>query len=235
MMADSTRANKRVLIAEDDIQVSSLMVQILKRSGIEAESVDNGNSVLQLIITGKFDLLLLDLMLPGMSGLEVLRKLREISDIPVIILSALSGEKDRIAGLELGSNDYVVKPYYPREVLVRIQNMLGNRQARQKTGNSLIRIGILTADTNQKKISMGEVDLDLTPLEFDVVMILIRNSGTVVDRKTISRMIYKNELNASTRRIDMKINHIRKKLGDQSEMIRTVWGVGYEFIPKAQS
>ena len=220
-----------VLVAEDDPEVSRLMVQLLERSGIHAESVSHGLGVAPLLATGKFDLLLLDLMLPGLSGLEVLKNLREQYDIPVIILSALSEGKDRIAGLELGSDDYIVKPFYPREVLLRIQKLLRNKPTQRNETSTRIEAGLLTLDTRQKKTYLDGQMKDLTALEFEVLLLLVRNIGSVVNRKTISQTIYGNDLTASTRRIDMKINHLRKLLGPHSQMIRTVWGVGYEFIP----
>ena len=234
-MRSSPPLKKRILVAEDDVTVSRLLVELLEKSGMNAQSVDNGNRVMPLILTGKFDLLLLDLLLPGKSGMDVLRELRKNSDIPVVILSALSSEKDRIEGLLLGSNDYIIKPYYPREVLIRIQKILQERPSREKIDSNVIKIGILTAYILQKKIMIRDVDLRLTVLEFDALMILIRNIGNVVDRNTISQDIYEDDLSTSTRKIDMKINHIRKKLGDHSDMIRSVWGVGYEFIPKSES
>lgn len=234
-MTTSPPLKKHVLVAEDDVTVSQLLVELLNRSGMQSQSVDDGTKVMPLINTGKFDLLLLDLLLPGKSGMDVLRELRQTSEIPVIILSALSTEKDRIEGLLLGANDYIVKPYYPREVLIRIQKMLQDRPFREETDSNLIKTGILSAYILQKKIVIGGVDLRLTSLEYDTLMILIRNIGNVVHRNTISQEIYQDGLSASTRKIDMKINHIRKKFGDHSDMIRSVWGVGYEFIPKRES
>lgn len=234
-MSVSTEVIPNILIAEDDPEMCRLLVQLLNRSGMLAKSVSDGRSVATLLESGTFDMLLLDLMLPGMSGLEVLKLLRRNHNIPVIIISALSEGKDRIAGLELGSDDYITKPFYPKEVLLRIRNLLRNKPAQRIEKSTLIESGPLVLDTVKKKIYLDGNMQDASQLDFDVLMILVRNTGTVLSRKTIALEIYGSTLSASTRRIDMKINHLRKILGVHSAMIRTVWGVGYEFIPPEKS
>lgn len=234
-MNSESRIQPRVLIAEDDQEISRLLVQLLQRAKIETEAVFNGLEVVSRINSSKFDLLLLDLQLPGKHGLSVLKELRAASDLPVIILTALTDEKDRVAGLELGADDYVVKPFYPTEVLLRIQNLLKRRPRNQAPNSTRIRVGPLSCDLMTKKMEMDGVDLELTGLEFDILMALIRSSGQVMDRKTLSKTVLGNELPKTTRRIDMKISQIRKKLGSLEGMVRTVWGVGYEFVSLEQS
>ena len=221
----------RVLIAEDDREVSRLMVQSLHRSGIDAEPIYNGLGVISKVIQNNYDLLVLDLMLPGKRGLSVLQDLRKVSMIPVMILSALSDEKNRIAGLELGANDYVVKPYFPREVVLRIQNLLKSHAGNEISTLEVINSGILKADLQSKVLYINETKVELTDMEFDLLITLIRHSGEVVDRSSLARTILGNTLPASNRNIDMKISQIRKKFGHDESMIRTVWGVGYEYVP----
>lgn len=234
-MSALTEVVPKILIAEDDPEICRLLVQLLNRSGMQASSVRDGRSVAPLLDSGNFDLLLLDLMLPGMPGLEILKQVRLSHEIPVIIISALSEGKDRIAGLELGSDDYITKPFFPKEVLLRIRNLLRNKPTQRREKSTQIESGPLVLDTVQKKIYLNGVRIEASQLDFEVLMILVRNTGTVLSRKTIAMAIYNSALTASTRRIDMKINHLRKILGPQSEMIRTVWGVGYEFIPPEKS
>lgn len=234
-MPDTSGPSPHILIAEDDPEVSRLLVQLLERSGMHAQSVSNGTFVTPLLETGNFDLLLLDLMLPGLMGLDVLVQLRKKYDMPVIIISALSDAKDRIAGLELGSDDYIVKPFAPREVLIRIQNLLRYKPKGSWERSTAITTGDLTLDTRQKKVFIKGELRSLTPLEYEVLLLLVRNTGSVVNRKRIAMTIYGNELTASTRRIDMKINHLRKNLGSHGDMIQTIWGVGYEFLPLEKS
>jgi len=226
---------QRVLVAEDDEEISRLLVQLLQRSNMEAVAVFDGLEILPHLKSTTFDLLLLDLQMPGRHGLSVLKELRSTSDIPVIILTALSEEKDRIAGLELGADDYVVKPFYPTEVLLRVQNLIKRRIQKKEPISSVIQVGPLSCDSFQKKIAMDGVDLELTGFEFDIVMELFRNSGKVMDRQTLSKIVAGDELPNATRRMDMKISQIRRKFGSREFMIRTVWGAGYEFVPLEKS
>lgn len=228
-------STQRVLVAEDDEEISRLLVQLIHRSKIEAVAVFDGLEILPHLNSMTFDLLLLDLQMPGQHGLIVLKELRLTSDIPVIILTALSEEKDRIAGLELGADDYVVKPFYPTEVLLRIQNLIKRRGQNKEPISSVIQVGPLSCNSILKKIEMDGVDLELTGLEFDIVMALIRNSGKVMGRKALSRLVIGDEPPGMTRRMDMKISQIRKKFGSRDFMIRTVWGVGYEFVTLEKS
>ena len=230
-MSVTLSKRSRVLIAEDDREVSRLMVQSLHRSGIDAEPIYNGLGVISKVMQNNFDLLVLDLMLPGKRGLSVLQDLRKVSMIPVMILSALSDEKNRIAGLELGANDYVVKPYFPREVVLRIQNLLKSRAGNEISALEVLTSGIIKADLRSKVLYMNETKVELTDMEFDLLITLIRHSGEVVDRSSLARTILGNTLPASNRNIDMKISQIRKKFGHDESMIRTVWGVGYEYVP----
>lgn len=230
-MSVTLSKRSRVLIAEDDREVSRLMVQSLHRSGIDAEPIYNGLGVISKVMQNNYDLLVLDLMLPGKRGLSVLQDLRKVSMIPVMILSALSDEKNRIAGLELGANDYVVKPYFPREVVLRIQNLLKSRAGNEISALEVLTSGIIKADLRSKVLYMNETKVELTDMEFDLLITLIRHSGEVVDRSSLARTILGNTLPASNRNIDMKISQIRKKFGNYESMIRTVWGVGYEYVP----
>ena len=234
-MNSESGSTQRVLVAEDDEEISRLLVQLLQRSKIDAVAVFDGLEILPYLQSMTFDLLLLDLQMPGQHGLVVLKELRLTSDIPVIILTALSEEKDRIAGLELGADDYVVKPFYPTEVLLRVQNLIKRRVQKKEPISSVIQVGPLICDSFLKKITMDGVDLELTGFEFDIVMALIRNSGKVMDRKTLSRIVAGDELPNTTRRMDMKISQIRRKFGEREFMIRTVWGAGYEFVTLEKS
>lgn len=234
-MNPESGSTPRVLVAEDDEEISRLLVQLLQRSKIETVAVFDGLEIMTLLKSTTFDLLLLDLQMPGKHGLSVLKELRSTSDIPVIILTALCEEKDRIAGLELGADDYVVKPFYPTEVLLRVQNLIKRRVQKKEPISSVIQVGPLICDSFLKKITMDGVDLELTGFEFDIVMALIRNSGKVMDRQTLSKIVAGDELPNTTRRMDMKISQIRRKFGSREFMIRTVWGAGYEFVTLEKS
>jgi DNA-binding response OmpR family regulator len=219
-----------VLIAEDDQRLCQLINISVMKAGMETGMVYNGSAVIPRLKSSTWDLLLLDLMLPGKPGLQVLRELRAFSDIPVIILTAMFEERDRIAGFELGADDYLIKPFFPSELIARIHNIfkrINNNHVRQ---SEMIEIGLATLDTITKTFLLNETKVDLTETEFEILLVLIRNSGRVVDRKTILRIISGFDKQASTRSVDVHISNIRKKMSDQEGLIRTVWGVGYEFV-----
>ena len=219
-----------VLIAEDDQRLCQMINDSIRDAGMESGMVHNGTAVIPRLKSGTWDLLLLDLMMPGKSGLQVLRELREFSDIPVVILTAMSEERDRIAGFELGADDYLIKPFFPSELIARIHNIFKRIHKNQVRESDLIHFGPARLNTTAKTFFLDETKVDLTETEFEILLILIRNSGRVVDRKPILRIISGFDQQASTRSVDVRISHIRKKMGRLEGMIRTVWGVGYEFV-----
>lgn len=238
------RMKTHVLIAEDDQRLCQLINDSIFEAGMETGMVFNGSAVIPRLKSGSWDILLLDLMLPGKSGLEVLKDLREFSNVPVIILTAMSEERDRVAGFELGADDYLIKPFFPSELIARIHNIFKRIHNNQVRHSDIIEFGPARLNTTTKTYHLNDNQINLTEMEFEIMLVLIRNSGRVVDRKTISRIISgfdrqtstrTFDRQASTRAIDVRISHIRKKMGDLEGMIRTVWGVGYEFVVVQES
>ena len=229
------QAKIHVLIAEDDRRLCQLINDSVVDADMEAGMVFNGTAVIPRLKSGTWDLLLLDLMLPGKPGLEVLKDLREFSDIPVIILTAMSEERDRIAGFELGADDYLIKPFFPSELIARIHNIFKRIQNNQVRHSEIIEFGPARLNTTTKTYYINENKVDLTEMEYEIILVLIRKSGRVVDRRTISRIISGFDRQASARSVDVRISHIRKKMGHLEGMIRTVWGVGYEFVKVQES
>lgn len=230
-----TPSKIHVLIAEDDQRLCQLINDSIVDADMKPGMVLNGRDVIPRLKAGSWDLLLLDLMLPLKPGLQVLKELREFSNIPVIIITAMSEERDRIAGFELGADDYLVKPFFPREMIARIHNIFKRIHSNQIRHSEIIEFGPAQLNTITKTYSLNENRIHLTEIEYEIILLLIRNSGRVVDRRTISRIINGFDRQVSIRAVDVRISHIRKKMGHLEGMIRTVWGVGYEFVMVQES
>jgi len=218
-----------VLIVEDDQMLGSLLARLLSEEGFKSTVLHDGTDVQDHVKANKCDVVLLDLMLPGRSGFEILGDIREISDIPVIVLTALSTEMERIRVFQLGADDYLAKPYFTSELIFRINNSL-KRQYRIEENKQLIKFGPLHLDRSNGRTFLEGKEVFLTELESEILFVLVSNSGKPLDRKSIYKSVMGFELNFSTRNMDVKIAHLRKKLGKWHSMIRTVWGVGYEIV-----
>ncbi len=219
----------RVLIVEDDQMLGSLLARLLSEQGFKSTVLHDGTDVQDHVKANKCDVVLLDLMLPGRSGFEILGDIREISDIPVIVLTALSTEMERIRVFQLGADDYLAKPYFTSELIFRINNSL-KRQYRIEENKQLIKFGPLHLDRSNGRTFLEGKELFLSELESEILFVLVSNSGKPLDRKSIYKSVMGFELDCSTRNMDVKIAHLRKKLGNWHSMIRTVWGVGYEIV-----
>ena len=182
-------------------------------------------------------MVLLDVMLPGANGFEILRRLRSESDLPVLMLTARGDDVDRIVGLEIGADDYLPKPFNPRELVARIHAVLRRARAPRTGAPRLLRVGDVEMDTGARVLRRGGEEVRLTAVEFDVLERLLRSAGSVVSRETLMRDVLEREYSAMDRSIDMHISNLRKKLGAEyagTERIKTVRGVGYVYtLPAA--
>ncbi|HWO10552.1 MAG TPA: response regulator transcription factor [Polyangiaceae bacterium] len=218
----------RVLIVDDDVRLFELLESYLAQNGIGAEAARDGQAALRAIERGGFDAVLLDVMMPGMDGLSVLRKLRESSDLPVLMLTAKGDETDRVVGLELGADDYLPKPFSPRELLARLRAVVRRTQAREI--KKRLSISGVQVDLESRRVERGGARVELTGLEFDVLVALIQRAGRVVPRAALLELAGRNDVTVSDRTVDVHVSHLRKKLGDDPpQLIRTVRGVGYMF------
>jgi two-component system response regulator CpxR len=200
---------------------------------LQVEAVHNGNRGLERALSGEHALVVLDVMLPGMNGLDVLRKLRASSTVPVLLLTARGQDVDRIVGLELGADDYLPKPFNPRELVARIRAILrrtrgeaGERQAPQTS----VRVGDVELNPATRSVSRGGEVVDLTAVEFNLLDVLLREAGRVVTRDELAKVALGRLFSPYDRSIDMHISKLRKKLGEDGkggERIKTVRGVGY--------
>jgi two-component system response regulator CpxR len=227
----------RLLVVDDDIELCALVAKYLRAEGFEVETVHSGETGLQRALSGDFALVVLDVMLPGMNGLEVLRRLTAESHLPVLMLSARGEEIDRIVGLQIGADDYLPKPFNPHELVARIQAILRRAQGRKGLREELadrevIEMGDLQLDKNTWEVRRVGQLLSLTSLEFTLLEVLLRAVGRVLTRDELARKVLERPYDPLDRSLDMHVSNLRKKLGknpDGTDRIRSIRGVGYLF------
>jgi len=217
----------RVLLIDDDARLAELLVGYLGPQGITLVHAGGGQAGLAQLQTGGFDAVLLDVMMPGMDGLAVLREMRKAGQrMPVIMLTARGDEADRVVGLELGADDYVAKPFSPRELLARLRAVV-RRAAPEAVAEKLTAAGI-TVDTGAREAWVDGEPVELTGLEIDLLTALVRRAGRVVPRASLMELAGRGDVTVNERAVDVHISRLRKKLGDAAAArIRTVRGVGY--------
>jgi two-component system, OmpR family, response regulator len=214
----------RVLVVDDDLRLHELLASYLRQHGFEVSRALDGASALGMLDAEPFDAVLLDVMMPGIDGLEVCRRIRKKLDTPVIMLTAKGDETDRIVGLELGADDYLAKPFNPRELLARLRAVL--RRLRPESDIERLAVGPLTFDISARHVESEGRVLDLTGIEFDILLALARRAGRVIPRERLLEAAGRGDVTVSERTIDVHISHLRQKLGE-SRLIKTVRGVGY--------
>ncbi len=219
-------SNPRFLIVDDDRELTQLLTEYFAAAGMECAAAFDGARGLAQALEGAFDLVILDVMLPVLDGFEVLRQIRKRSNIPVIMLTARREREDRIAGLDSGADDYLPKPFDPDELLARANAVL-RRTRLAKPAEEAITVGSLSIDTHTRVVHHGSAPLDLTPLEFEILEILVRPPGRVVTRDEISGILHQRPAEAYDRTLDVHISRLRRKLESARIRIRGVRGVGY--------
>jgi two-component system response regulator CpxR len=222
---------ERVLIVDDDVELCDLVAEYLTPEGFEVEAVHNGEGGLKRALAGEHVLVVLDVMLPGMSGLDVLRRLRAESRVPVLILTARGDDVDRIVGLEIGADDYLPKPFNPRELLARIRAILRRTQKPASPPMEKITVGDVELDPAARSVRRSGDPVELTSVEFGMLEALMRAAGQVVTRDQLAQSVLGRKFMPYDRSIDMHVSKLRKKLGDSdgAERIKTIRGVGYVF------
>ena len=222
----------RVLCIDDDHRLFELLASYFAPNGGTLVHAADGAKGLAALDRAVFDAVLLDVMMPGMDGLEVCRRIRQTRQVPVIMLTARGDEADRVVGLELGADDYVPKPFSPRELLARLRAVL--RRSQPQAVESEIIIGGVVIDVGARRVRVGGEPADLTGLEFDILLALARRPGRVVPRETLLAEAGRNDTTVNDRTVDVHVSHLRKKLGDDPKsprLIKTVRGVGYVMTP----
>jgi two-component system response regulator CpxR len=234
--SDSREAGrKRLLVIDDDVELSALVGQFLER---EAEFVHDGVRGLEAALAGPWQAIVLDVMLPGMGGFEVLRRVREKSHVPILMLTARGDHVDRIVGLEMGADDYIPKPFDPRELVARIRAVLRRAEgaAEPVQGAARLEVGPITIDFGAREAAVGGRRLDLTAVEFDLLVALAGAAGQVVDRDRLSRAALGRAFQPFDRSVDMHVSNLRRKLGAGPEgnpLIKTVRSSGYMLVRPA--
>jgi two-component system OmpR family response regulator len=226
-LVESAHVALRVLCIDDDTRLFELLASYLGDNGVYLQHAPDGRQGLATLERGVFDAVLLDVMMPGMDGLEVCRRIREKNRIPVIMLTARGDETDRVVGLELGADDYVPKPFSPRELLARLRAVL-RRTA--PAGEPPLVVGNVSVDLQAREVRVGSGVVELTALEFDLLVALARRPGRVVPREVLLEEAGRGDVTVSDRTVDVHVSHLRRKLGDDPRsprLIKTVRGVGY--------
>jgi len=228
-----------VLIVDDDVELCELVSEYLGGEGFEVEAEHDSNEGLKRALSGEHVLVVLDIMLPGMNGLDVLRNLRKQSRIPVLILTARGDDVDRIVGLEIGADDYLPKPFNPRELMARVRAILRRAHGdSQAAAGEKVMVGDVELDPASRVVRRSGDPVELTSVEFALLEALMRAAGQVVTRETLAQNVLGRRFMPYDRSIDVHVSKLRRKLGDQSldaERIKTIRGVGYVFTrPEAE-
>ena len=223
---------EKILVIDDDIQLSTLIQEFLGTFNYEVKIMHEPNSALQFLEKNKMDLVILDIMLPGIDGFQALRKIRGYSQIPVIMLTARGEVTDRIVGLELGADDYLAKPFEPRELLARIQSIL-RRSTSPGTMVDILDFEHLSINKLKQEVSLDGEILHLSTSEYEALLLFAENPGKVMDREIMVESLRGITWQSYDRSVDVLVSRLRNKLGDTTDQIRfikTIHGIGYKFI-----
>ena len=223
-MSDTT-----VLVVDDERNVTQLVRMYLAAEGFRVETASNGEEAIEKARSVRPDLIILDLMMPTMDGWEVCRRVRANGDVPIIMLTARSDDVDKIVGLELGADDYLTKPFNPRELVARAKAVLRRYQAGQKPA-ALIALDGLQIDTDGREVRVAGKIVDLRPKEYDLLVTMARSPGVVFDRDRLIHLVWGYEYVGDTRTVDVHIAGLRDKIAGSDVRIQTVWSVGYKLV-----
>jgi len=227
-----TRTEK-ILVVDDEEHIIELVELYLRKEGYQVVSAQDGDAAIEKFSVEKPDLLVLDIMLPGADGLDVLRQVRKTSRVPVIMLTARESEVDKVVGLELGADDYLTKPFSARELVARVKAVLRRAKPAEEELEPVLVRGSLTIDSNRRRVEVkGGGEVELTAKEFDLLYVMAANPGIVLTRDRLMEKVWGYEYMGDTRTVDVYIRHLREKLTDDADnprFIETVRGVGYRF------
>jgi DNA-binding response OmpR family regulator len=220
-----------ILVVEDESSIASFVSLYLKNAGYTVYTVANGTDALAQVSSDPPSLAILDLMLPDIDGIEVCRRIRKTSDVPILMLTARDEDVDKIIGLEVGADDYMTKPFNPRELVARVKSILRrSTPERRQAESAVIRHGDLTVDAGRREARVGDEEIQLAPKEFDLLWELLDHRGLVLTRDQLLERVWGYTFAGDTRTVDVHVRQLRRKLGDASPIV-TVWGVGYKVSP----
>lgn len=221
----------KILVVDDEVGIRDILVQYLKFDGFEYAEASNGQQAVDMFRASpdEFDLILMDVMMPFVDGITALRMIRETSQIPVILVTAKGEEYDKVFGFDLGADDYVVKPFSPKEVIARIKAVLKRTESAAPEKEDVYTYKGLTVSKRSYEAKIDGEKLPLTPKEFEILCYLIDNKGTVVKRESLLNEVWGYDFFGDSRTVDTHIKMLRNSLGDYRELIKTIWGVGYRY------
>lgn len=227
----------RILIVEDEIKILQAVADFLTGEGFQTTALNDARQAAGMALSGNYDLIVLDLMMPNVNGLEICRQIRQTSNIPVIMLTARSDEVDKLIGLEMGADDYITKPYSPRELAARIRAVLRRTGQQPPVRREVLKIGPVSIDITRFEAWVEGAPLSLTPSEFKILQLLMEHPGQVFSRLQLLESVYGDAYEGYERTIDTHISNLRRKLdlgASQSSLIRSVYGVGYKFSERGR-
>jgi two-component system, OmpR family, alkaline phosphatase synthesis response regulator PhoP len=220
-----------ILVVEDEASIASFVSLYLKNAGYEVRAVNTGSAALTQVAAELPALIILDLMLPDIDGIEICRRVRKTSDVPILMLTARDEDVDKIIGLEVGADDYLTKPFNPRELVARVKSILRRATPeRRQQESAQLRHGDLKIDAGRREVHVGEEEIQLAPKEFDLLWELLDHKGLVLTRDQLLERVWGYTFAGDTRTVDVHVRQLRRKLGDASPIV-TVWGVGYKVSP----
>ena len=224
-----------ILLAEDEVDLNALVARQLGQEGYEVVQAFDGPAALAAVEARMPDLVILDWMMPGLDGIAVCRRIRERHVVPVLMLTARSEESDVILGLEVGADDYLTKPFRMRELLARVRAILRRKEmldeSRGLAGRDVVISAGVAVDPVARVATVDGHPIELTPKEFDLLALFVGNAGRAFSREYLLERIWRSDYEVTDRTIDTHVQRLRKKLGEESGAIRTVWGIGYKFQP----
>jgi DNA-binding response OmpR family regulator len=227
----SSRTSQSVLVVEDESSIASFVALYLKNAGYTVRTAATGNEALAQFQASPPGLIVLDLMLPDIDGIEVCRRIRKTSDVPILMLTARDEDVDKIIGLEVGADDYLTKPFNPRELVARVKSILRRASPeRRQVESKQLRHGQLLIDAGRREVRVGDEEIQLAPKEFDLLWELLDHRGLVLTRDQLLERVWGYTFAGDTRTVDVHVRQLRRKLGDASPIV-TVWGVGYKVAP----
>ena len=218
-----------ILVVDDETNIRGLIRKYAVFEGYQVSEAINGMEAVQLCRDGRFDLIVMDVMMPELDGFSALREIRKASDVPVIMLTARGEEYDRLRGFELGVDDYVVKPFSPRELMMRVAAILKRVSGTAADAPEIVTLGDMTVDFTARRVSIGNKDTQLTPKEYELLFYMVRNRGIALTRERLISEVWGYDFYGDDRTLDTHIKLLRKSLGPCADRITTLRGVGYRF------
>jgi two-component system OmpR family response regulator/two-component system response regulator RstA len=224
----------RILLVEDDLSLQQLTKDYLVQNGCTVDVLSDGLAVMPFLESNNIDLIILDVMLPGKDGFSVCREVRDKYAVPILMLTAKGEDFDQVIGLELGADDYVIKPVEPRVLLARVNALLRRQQSEKKSDD--VQFGKLVIDRNSRQVKLANEEIVLTSHEFELLWLLANSAGDVLSRDYVHEKMIGRQYDGLDRTVDVRVSRLRKKLGDNTDKpyrIKTVWGQGYLFVADA--